>query len=144
MLEKVKNELIAISDEDIDHLENNLDTFLETLKISTHDYEEALKISERGKIVVLKRTLKERNVNNYNKEWMLAWRGNLDIQFCYDGYAVVTYITDYLSKGDAGITKALRTALKETKHCNDFERLNYMKKTFFTHRQVSVAEAAYR
>ena len=75
---------------------------------------------------------------------MLAWQGNLDIQFCYDGFAVVTYITDYLSKGDAGITAALRQAITETKGCNDFERLNYMKRVFFTHRQVSVAEAAYR
>ena len=77
-------------------------------------------------MVVLKRTLKERNVNNFNKEWMLAWRANLDIQFCYDAFAVVTYITDYLSKGDKGFTAALKKGLTETKGWNDFER-NYIK-----------------
>ena len=83
----------------------------------------------------MKRTLKERNVNNYNKEWMKAWRRNLDILFCYDSYAVVTYITDYLSKADAGMTAVLKKAL------NDFDRL---KREFFTHRQCSVAKATYR
>ena len=79
-----------------------------------------------------------------NKDWLVAWRGNLDIQFSYDGYAIVTYITDYLSKADAGVTTALRKAFRETKGCNDFERLNHIKRVFFTHRQVSVAEATYR
>ena len=48
---------------------------------------------------------------------MLAWRGNLDIQFSYHSFAIVTYITDYLAKADAGVTEALKKALKETKDC---------------------------
>ena len=145
ILDFVKNKLKTLSDEDIDELYNNdLETFLKELDIDYEDYKKALRTSERGKIVIMKRKLKERNVNNYNKEWLLAWKGNLDIQFCYDGYAVVTYLTDYLSKVDAGLTSALKNSLAETKGCNDFKRLNDMKKAYFTHRQVSVAEAAYR
>ena len=49
---------------------------------------------------------------------MKAWQANLDIQFCLDSYAVVTYITDYLTKGDAGITKELKKA-----QCQYFHRL---------------------
>ena len=52
---------------------------------------------------------------------MLAWQANMDIQFCLDGYAVVTYITDYLSKGDVGLTKALTEALKESRGLNEFD-----------------------
>ena len=145
ILEAVKGRLSELTDNEVEEIyANNLQSFLAELDITLEEYEEALKTSERGKVVILKRTLKERNVNNYNKEWMLAWKGNLDIQFVYDGYAVVTYCTDYLSKADAGITAALKQALQETKGCNDFDRLNYMKRCFFTHRQVSVAEAAYR
>ena len=69
---------------------------------------------------------------------------DLPVQFCLDSYAIITYITDYLTKGDAGLTKELTKALKETKHCNNFEQLNYLKLTYFKHKQVSVAEAAYR
>ena len=43
-----------------------------------------------------------------------------------------------------GVTEALQKALNETKDCNDFDRLNYMKKMYLTHRQVSVSEATYR
>ena len=144
ILIKVKDRLDELSNEDIDNLDNSLDRFLEELEIDLEAYEKALRISERGKVVILKRTLKERNVNNYNKEFMLAWRANLDIQFCYDGYAVVTYLTDYITKTDAGVTKALQKTVNETKDCNDFDRLNKMKRAYFTQRQVSSSEAVYR
>ena len=114
------------------------------MEIDIEDYETALSTSQKGKVVVLKRTLLERNVNNYNKEYLWAWKANMDIQFCYDGYAVVTYLTDYLTKVDAEITKALKVSLTESKGCNDMERLNYVKRAYFTNRQVSVAEGTYR
>ena len=68
---------------------------------------------------------------------------NMDIQFVSDIHAVVTYVTDYFSKDDEQLTKVMKEALKEKADCNDFERLNYLKKTFFTHRQVNVAQATY-
>ena len=46
-------------------------------------------------------------VNNYNPLFMKAWQANMDIQFCMDSYAIITYITDYLTKGDAGLTKVI-------------------------------------
>ena len=61
-----------------------------------------------------------------------------------DSYAVITYITDYLTKGDTGLTKELKNALMETKNCNDFEQLTYLKQTYFKNKQVSLSEATYR
>ena len=144
VLNKVKDRLEEMSNDDIEMIGNSLDNFLSELDISLEDYENALSVSENGKVVILKRTLKERNVNNYNKEFILAWRANIDIQFCYDGYAVVSYITDYFCKPDAGVTKAIRNAMKESKGCDNLERLNKVKRAYFTHRQVSAAEAVYR
>ena len=63
---------------------------------------------------------------------MLAWRANIDIQFCYDGYGCVTYLTDYVTKADAGVTKALQETISETKGCDDLERLNRIKRAYFT------------
>ena len=144
VLNKVRNKLEEISDEDIDNLNNSLDLFLEELGIDKEVYEKALGISERGKVAILKRKLKERYVNNYNQEFMLAWRANIDIQFCYDGYGCVTYLTDYVTKADAAVTKALQEAISDTKGCDDLERLNRIKRAYFTKRQVSTAEAVYR
>ena len=80
---KVKRELESPNlDENQD-----LDSFLEKLNIEKKLYHEALAVSERGKTVILKRTLKDRNVNNYNPMYIKAWNGNMDLQFCHDTYA---------------------------------------------------------
>ena len=148
ILKKAKKTLQTLdnmTDDEVEELyHNDLENFLADLDISLDDYEEALSTSQRGKIVVLKRNLNERNVNNYNKEFIMAWQANMDIQFCYDGYAIVTYITDYISKTNAEITQALRQGLDEKKDCNDLERLNYIKRIYFTHKQAGLAEATYR
>ena len=65
----------------------DLRTFLNDAEIDYDEYKKALRISERGKTVVLKRSVKDRMVNNYNPMFLKAWNGNLDIQFCQDTYA---------------------------------------------------------
>ena len=97
-----------------------------------------------GKTIILKRKLNERKVNNYNPHFLLCWQANMDIQFSLDSYAVVTYNTDYMTKGDVGLTEELRKALVDCKDTNDWETLNYLKMVYFKHKQVSVAEATYR
>ena len=69
ILEKVKK---ALEDKDLDD-NLTLKAFLKSLDIELNDYENALQTSERGKVLILERTLKERNVNNYNPEWLTAW-----------------------------------------------------------------------
>ena len=120
ILKKVKEKLTELTDEEIELFDNNLSAFLEKLEIDKKDYHDALRISQRGKTIVLKRKLNERRVNNYNPHMLMAWQANIDIQFCLDNYAVVTYITDYMTKGDAGLTRESRKALLESKgsHCS--------------------------
>ena len=43
-------------------------------------YYEALSVTKKGKMIILKRTVQEMWVNNYNPECLLAWNGNMDIQ----------------------------------------------------------------
>ena len=71
----------------------SLDDILKKAKVTKEDYYEALRTSKTGKIIILKRTVNELWVNNYNPEWIQAWNGNMDIQLCLDFYAIVTYIT---------------------------------------------------
>ena len=44
----------------------------------------------------------------------------LTVILCLDSYAVVTYITDYLTKADEGLTKLLTTSLKEERNADRF------------------------
>ena len=93
--------------------EYDLEKFItEECGIDYEEYEESLRISEKGKIIVLKREVHERNVNNYNPLMLRTWEGNIDIQICTDSYAVITYITDYISKSDLGVSAILKKLLQ--------------------------------
>ncbi len=140
ILEKIKQELER---EDIDE-ETTLDDLLRKLNIPYKTYKEALQTSERGSTVVLKRTVKERYVNNYNPLFLEAWNANLDIQFCHDSYAVITYICDYYGKDDSGMTKMLREALQTAKGKGKKDQLYALKSAYLTHRQIGACEATYR
>ena len=89
--------LSEMTEEELNTL--SLSDILKKAEVSSDDYHDALGISERGKTVILKRKPNEMWVNNYNPHFMKAWRANIDIQFCMDSYAVITYISDYLTKG---------------------------------------------
>ena len=43
-------------------------------------------------------------VNNYNQVLLKSWDANIDIQVCAYNFAVITYRTDYITKGDKGFT----------------------------------------
>ena len=140
-LSRVKEKLETLTDREE---EMSLKNFLASIQIDEEKYYKALGTSQRGVTIIHKRSLKERNVNNYNPQFMQVWQANMDIQFCTDTYAIVTYITDYFSKGDAGFEKVLKACLKENVGCDDRERLNNIKKIYFSNRQISASEAIYR
>ena len=87
IMKKVKDAL------DSPNLDENADlqTFLNNAEVDYDKYKEALRVSERGKTVILKRSVKDRMINNYNPMFLKAWNGNLDIQFCQDTYAGNTF-----------------------------------------------------
>ena len=61
--------------------------------------EEALVVSRGGFCIVYKRDISETYINIYNKEWLTVWDANMDLQFCFDFYAIITY-SDYYTKDD--------------------------------------------
>ena len=149
-LKIVKENLDKLTEEDDAFYENmefddSIHYFIENVcGIPYAEYEQALSISERGNIIILKRNVTERMVNNYNPVILKSWDANIDIQVCADNFAVITYITDYITKGDKGFTPLLKKAITETKGMSKKDRLNYVKKLYFTYKEVCVAEAAYR
>ena len=108
------------------------------------DYKAALKVSERGVMVVLKREVKDRYINNYNPTLLQAWNANMDIQFCCDAYAVLTYITDYYGKGETDVAKKLSESAKVTKGMSQEEINRELKEVYLSSREVSMCEACYR
>ena len=45
--------------------------------------------TKKGLNVILARDIDETYINNYNPEWLIAWNANLDIQPCFDFFAVI-------------------------------------------------------
>ena len=132
-----------IQSEDFDE-NKDLTQILKDLDISIEKYRKALAISDRGSQVILKRAPNECYINNYNKDFLHSWQANMDIQFCTDVYAVVTYICDYYSKDETGMTDFLKEALKEAKSLENREMLSLLRKTYMSKRQIGLSEAVYR
>ena len=108
------------------------------------EYEEALKTTKKGKILFLKRRIKERWINNYNPEMLYAWDANMDIQIAIDPYAVITYVVSYMNKDETQMTKFMMEALNNNAKQNAKEKLKSLKMAYLTHRQVGASEATYR
>ena len=66
------------------------------------------------------------------------------MQPCYDYSTVITYVADYLTKNDSGVTAILREVMKRTEKDETKEIINMLKNTFLTHRQMGQAEAYYK
>jgi hypothetical protein len=140
ILEKAK---ALLEQDDIDD-EMTFSQFLKAIDVEPAAYMEALKITARGSVIVLKRRVKERFINNYNPEFLSAWNANMDIQFCHNVYAVCTYISDYVGKDESGITEVLRQTLKKNRGASQETLLKTLKQTYLTHRQIGMSEAVYR
>ena len=62
------------------------------------EYEEALSTTKKGKILFMRRQIKERWINNYNPEILHAWNANMDFKLAIDTFAIITYIVSYMNK----------------------------------------------
>ena len=124
--------------------EMKIEDFYAAIGTNEKEYVEFLSISERGRVLVLKRDLKERNINHYNTEMILAWNANMDIQLVVDPYAVISYIASYMNKDENSTTPFMREALSANAGKEAKVKLKALREAYLTHRQVGASEAAYR
>ena len=142
VLEKVKQILEDMAPEDLDRME--IAHLLNLAGVSDSEYYAALSTSSVGTTLILKREVHERNMNNYNSEWLKAWNGNMDLQVCLDFFAVITYITDYYSKDESGLMDILKEVAKTVKDKSGAEQMRFLSQAFLTNRQMGESEAHYR
>ena len=122
-----------------------IDELLEIAGATYDEYLKALQASVKaGLMILLERDIDEGYINAFNPEWLEAWEGNIDLQPCFDYFAVITYITDYLTKDDSGITAILREVIKNSQSSDKKEQMQTLIHTFLTHRQMGQAEAYYK
>ena len=125
-------------------LESRIRMMCKLLDIEYREYINALSFCHVGYSTVLRRDMDEVYVNPYNKEYLRAWDGNMDVQFVLDHFAVSTYVVDYISKDDTAVAKKIREALKDDKNLDLQQRLRKGANIYVQHRQIGEAEAFYR
>ena len=91
------------------HADMSLEEILDKAEVTMSDYMDALEVSSKGNVVLLKRNPSECNVNYYNSSVMLAWQANIDLQFVLNAYACVMYVASYMMKTE----KAMGVLLKQ-------------------------------
>ena len=112
--------------------------------LTPEEYMYHISIQEKGKSIILKRRVKERNVNSYKKEMLYAWNANMDIQVAIDPYAVISYMVNYINKSEDSVTPFMKKAILENATKQASEKVSALKKAYLTHRQVGFPEAVYR
>ena len=125
-------------------LEARIRMMCNLLDIEYREYINSLSFCHVGYSTVLRRDLDEVYVNPYNKEYLRAWDGNMDVQFVLDHFAVSTYVVDYISKDDTAVAKKIREALKDDKNMDLQQRLRKFANLYVQFRQIGEAEALYR
>ena len=83
------------------------------LQISMDTYRNALKMTNRGMSVVLQRKPGEIRTNYYNEHLLRAWRANIDVQYCLDPYACISYMVAYITKDEREMSQVLQAVSKE-------------------------------
>ena len=125
-------------------IEDQINELCKLADITVDEYKEALKWSYKQYTVTLRRNIEERFINNYNKEWIKAWNGNMDLQICLDFYGVITYITDYATKGDIVLVEALKHAAKQCKTEPKQKQMKMISDTYLHSRSMGESEVCYR
>lgn len=122
----------------------SLDKVLELAEVARDEYTEALEISNKGNVVVLRREPNECFINNYNGSVMLAWQANMDLQYVLNAYACVMYVASYIMKTDRTMGQLLKHVAAEARTEELKSQLRKVGSAFLTHREVSAQEAVYR
>ena len=122
----------------------SLDDLLDKAEVSESEYTQALEVSSKGNVVVLRREPNECSVNNYNPSVMLAWQANMDIQFVLNAYACVMYVASYIMKTERSMGELLKRVATEARTDELKIQLRKVGSAFLTHRELSAQEAVYR
>ena len=124
--------------------EMDIKTLLEKASVTMDDYISAISTNRRGRSVILKRDLKEKNVNCYSPCILRAWQANMDFQFIVDAYACLMYVASYVLKAEKGMSQLLKQAAREVENESIRQQLSRIGSVFLTNREVSAQEAIYR
>ena len=121
-----------------------MDEVLTHACVSEEDYINALKITKRGRSVILKRDPGDAFTNGYNFSILLLWGANIDFQFILDEYSMVMYICAYVMKSERAMGEVLKAVARECQSEPIEEQLRKIGKAFVGNRVLGGPETGMR
>ena len=124
---------------------NTMSDLITHLEMSEADYINAVRSSISTETVFLKRRIDERWINAYNPITLARWGSNMDIQYISNAHACASYILDYVTKGEKGMSKTLQAAEKEAtiRGLNQAQKLKRIIDAYMNISEIGAQEAAY-
>jgi len=121
------------------------DDLRDELNITDIDFFNALRYSITRITVFLKRDSRSIRINAYNKELIVRHRANMDIQYILDPYGIALYVSAYILKSKAVMSKLLKNCENEMKlGCMDTKRkLITLSNKFQNCTEIGAQEAVY-
>ena len=109
------------------------------------DYINAIRSSLHEVTVFLQRNVDERWINGYNPQCLALWKANMDCQYVINGYGAASYILDYITKSERGMSDTLRAASQEAtfKNMNLKASVRHISRRFIDFVETGAQEAAY-
>ena len=113
ILQKVQS---FISNGDITQA-RSLETVLQNVNVNLNEYMEALKVSQKGKNIILKCNIEDLFTNACNVDILSLWGGgNMDLQPVVDDVGAVMYVCSYMMKGEKAMGETLKRVSKECRN----------------------------
>ncbi|XP_039509525.1 uncharacterized protein LOC120464209 [Pimephales promelas] len=125
---------------------DSVDAFFSSIGINQTIFEKAYNRCTKKKSIVLKRNPKDVWVNQYNRDLLRAWQGNMDIQYVTDAFSVVVYIISYITKAEQEMGLLLQRTQSEAMNGNVDAKasLKQLGSVYLHNREISAQEAVYR
>ena len=143
----IRDMLISLSDEveKDPRLRKTQNELLFELGISHEAYIMALRYSITRQTVFLKRDCRSLRLNAYNRDLIVRHRANMDIQYIVDPYGVALYVSAYMLKSKAVMSKLLKNCESEMSYgcLNTKDKLISLSNKFQNCTEVCAQEAVY-
>ena len=109
-------------------------------------YHYSLSLCNYGTKHVLKRTIQEISINNYNPHWIWAFNANMDIQIPLDYFSIITYISDYITKPEQSTMETLKAVKKQKiqEKASAKETMYALIESYLISREIGETETYYK
>ena len=133
------HEILNYSDDNI-----TMEELLQKANVTVDQYVTSIKVSRRGRNVVLQRNPCDVFTNGCNYKILQLWGGNVDFQFVLDEYSTIMYVCGYMMKSEKAMGEILKGVAKECHTEPIATQMKKLGKAFVGKRVVGAQESAMR